>query len=170
MNMSLFLFISKKIKSPGVIKAVNKGITNLEAMAKSLGLNHKILRLKDRDIQTDLKRELNRLSVSQISPIFFISDLYYIVQLHWKTPQISPEERQKKVEIEALLYKRKIKQRIKPMDQKARIKVLNPRSSSLKNRIALTTGEGVGKTVTVNALKRLGPKKKFSISRLDRSK
>ena len=43
----------KEDQKPEVIKVIKEGVTSLEDMAQSLSLDHKALRLKDRDIQLD---------------------------------------------------------------------------------------------------------------------
>ena len=90
-------------------KLKDKKADNLEKIALLLGLEHKTLKLKDEDIQSLFKAELEKLSVSQISPLLVIGDTYYILQLKWKQAQISPAEQQKKEKIEQTLYQTKLK-------------------------------------------------------------
>ena len=93
-------------------KLKNKKSNDLEDMARSLNLDYKILTLKEKDIQTQLKKELIKLSVSQISPLFFLANQYYVLQLKWKYPKINQSEKKKKEKIEKLIYKQKVNQEI----------------------------------------------------------
>jgi len=93
-------------------KFLDKDLTDLEKTALSLGLEYKTSRLKQKDIQPVFKKELDKLSVSQISPILIFGDSYYILQLKWKHPKISPDEQKRKNQIEKLLYEKKRKEEI----------------------------------------------------------
>ena len=99
-------------KKPDVLKKLTAKADNLEEMAQSLGLESKSLKLKDKDIQQVFKRELKKLSVSQISPVLIFGGSYYILQLQWKQAQISPSEQKKRRQIEATLYTNKLKAEI----------------------------------------------------------
>lgn len=99
---------------PKILKNLEeKGPIELKELALSLGLKHKTLRLREQDLQEGLKKELVKLSVSQLSPIFQLEGNYYVLQLKWKYPQISLKERQTKARIEKLLYGQKQRAEIK---------------------------------------------------------
>lgn len=101
-------------KKSAVLKSLNQNTSgDLEEIAKSLGLEYKNLRLRGEEIQKQLKTELDKLSISQISPFLIIGDSYYILQLKWKHPLISPREQRKKQQIEQALYKKKLAEEIK---------------------------------------------------------
>ena len=100
-------------KSAVLKKILDKDSDDLEKMARSLDLEHKVLKLKQKDIQPTFKKELDKLSVSQLSPVLLLGNSYYILQLKWKYPQISPGEQKKKNQIEKTLYKKKLKEEIK---------------------------------------------------------
>ena len=93
-------------------KFLNKDVIDLKKTALSLGLEYKVSKLKQKDIQPVFKKALDKLSVSQISPLFIFGDFYYILQLKWKYPKISPEEQKRKTRIEKMLYKKKRKEEI----------------------------------------------------------
>ena len=106
-------------KKEAVLKKISdKVLDNLEKIAHSLGLEHKNLKLKDKEIQKTFKKELDKLSVSQISRLLIIGDSYYILQLKWKQPQISSKEQKKKEKIEKFLYKKKLKEEIQKWIEK----------------------------------------------------
>ena len=101
-------------KKPDVLKKLSdEGTDDLKNMARSLGLEYKSLKLKGKDIQKQLKKELDKLSVSQISPLLILGNSYYILQLQWKSPQISPREQKKKKQIEKILYEEKLTKEMK---------------------------------------------------------
>ena len=101
-------------KKPDILKKLsNEGTDDLKNMARSLGLEYKSLKLKGKDIQKQLKKELDKLSVSQISPLLILGNSYYILQLQWKSPQISPREQKKKKQIEKILYEEKLTKEMK---------------------------------------------------------
>ena len=84
----------------------------LELMAETLGLDSKNSKLKGTEIGAEIKKELDKLSVSQISPLLLIGGSYYLFQLKWKSPLISPQEEKIKAEIEQKLYQQKTKQEL----------------------------------------------------------
>ena len=86
-----------------------KASVQLEDIARSLNLEPKTLKLKDKEIQKLFKKELDKLSVSQISPFLLLGNSYYVLQLKWKQPQISLREQKKKKEIEKALYKKNLR-------------------------------------------------------------
>ena len=88
-------------------------IKDLRETALFLGLEYKILKLKQKDLQKKFQRELDNLSISQVSPVFLSNGFYYLLQLKWKQPQVHPEEQKKRAEIEQLLYKRQFKEETK---------------------------------------------------------
>lgn len=93
-------------------KLLGKTSDNLEEIARSLKLEYKTFKLKDGEIQSLFKKELDKLSVSQISPFLLLGGSYYILQLKWKQPQISPREQKKKGQIEKFLFEKKLKEEI----------------------------------------------------------
>ena len=111
-----FLSVSfNKDKKEPALKALKQKSSSkdLETLAKSLGLNSKLSQLKASEIDPNIKKELDRLSISQISPLLFIDSSYYLLQLRWKTPLIDPKDNQKKAEIEKKLIQEKLKQELK---------------------------------------------------------
>ncbi len=96
------------------------GFSDLEKAAQALGLEPKISKLKQRDIQPVFKKELDKLSVSQISPLLILGDSYYILQLKWKYPRISPKEQKKKSQIERILFQKRQKEAVQKWIQEKR--------------------------------------------------
>ena len=88
-------------------------VQNLEELSKSLNLEYKSSRLKEDQISRDFKKELDKLSVSQFSPLMFLGGRYYLLQLKWKSPLISPKEKRKRDQIEKLLFDQKLKQELR---------------------------------------------------------
>ena len=86
---------------------------SLEKLAQDLNLEHKNSRLKEDQISEVFKKELDKLSVSQFSPILISGDSYYLLQLKWKAPLISPETKRKRDQIEKLLFEKKLKQELR---------------------------------------------------------
>ena len=106
-------------KKPAVLKKLSDDAEDdLEDIARSLDLEYKSLKLKEKDIQKQLKKELDKLSVSQISPLLIFGDSYYVLQLQWKYPQISPQEQKKKNQIEKFLYEEKLTKEIRKWIEK----------------------------------------------------
>ena len=89
-----------------------KEIFDLKNTAVSLGLDYKKSKLKGKDIQQQFKKELDRLSVSQISPLIVLGDFYYMLQLIWKSPLPRSSEKKIKAQIEKILYEQKLKKEI----------------------------------------------------------
>ena len=169
--MNLFLPVFSENKKEAVLKKIlDKDLVDLERMALSLGLESKASKLKQKDIQPVFKKELDKLSVSQISPILIFGDFYYILQLKWKHPKIAPDEQKRKTRIEKILYEKKRKEEIHKWieEKKASFSINTP--FPIRNRIALTTGgsEGIGKFIAKKALEKLGLKNNFQFSYLDR--
>ena len=94
---------SENKKETFLKKILYKDLMDLKKTALSLGLEYKVSKLKQKDIQPVFKKELDKLSVSQLSPILIFGDSYYILQLKWKYPKISPEEQKRKTRIEKIL-------------------------------------------------------------------
>ena len=86
---------------------------SLEELSQSLNLEYKTSRLKEDQISKMFKKELDKLSVSQFSPLLFSGDSYYLLQLKWKAPFISPQEKRKKDQIEKLIFDKKLKQELR---------------------------------------------------------
>ena len=103
----------KKELALKILKQKNSSSKDLEETAKSLGFNSKLSQLKANEIDPNIKKELDKLSISQISPLLFINSSYYLLQLRWKTPLIDPKDNQKKAEIEKKLIQEKLKQELK---------------------------------------------------------
>lgn len=85
-------------KSPG----------DLKKWAKALNLSFKNSKLKSKEIESSIRKELDKLSVSQISPLLFLSSSYYLLQLKWKEALIDPKDRNKKLKIEGNLSQKKL--------------------------------------------------------------
>lgn len=101
-------------KKPAVLKALaEKKFDSLEQLAQSFNLPVKSFKLKGKDIQKTLKLELDKLSVSEISPLIIVGGVYYLLELKWKQPRINPEDQRKKTEIEQLIYKKKLSETMK---------------------------------------------------------
>lgn len=115
-NRFEYEFISVQMtedKKPAMLKKLREGkLSDLEEMASELGLSAKSFKLKGEDIQSMLKKELDKLFVSQISPVLLLGGRYYVLQLKWKHPQISPSEQKKKAQIENFLYQKKLNEEI----------------------------------------------------------
>ena len=88
-------------------------IKDLQETALVLGLEHKVLKLHQRDLQKKFQKELEKLSVSQVSPLLLSGSSYYLLQLKWKYPQLQPKEQRKKVKIEQTLYRKQFKEEAK---------------------------------------------------------
>ena len=89
-----------------------KASGSLENLARSLNLEFKTLKLKDKEIHKLFKKELDKLSVSQVSPLLLLGNSYYALQLKWKQPQISPKKQKRKEQIEQILYKKKLRKEL----------------------------------------------------------
>lgn len=94
-------------------KLASSKAKNLKKFAKSLGLKAKNLKLKEKDLHKDLKKELDKLAISQISQALIFGDLYYVLQLKWKYPQTSIKNLKQKKKIELVLYKKQAQKEIK---------------------------------------------------------
>lgn len=103
---------SESKKEAVLKKILDKDLVDLEKTALSLGLEYKASKLKQKDIQPVFKKALDKLSVSQVSPILIFGDSYYILQLKWKHPKITPDEQKRKDKIEKILYEKKRKEEI----------------------------------------------------------
>ena len=86
---------------------------NLKELSQSLNLETKNSQLKEDQISPVFKKELDKLSVSQFSPLLFLNGSYYLLQLKWKAPFISAKEKRKRDKIESLLFEKKLKQEMK---------------------------------------------------------
>ena len=104
----------KENKKEAVLRLLkkDKDLVELKEVAEFLNLEHKVLKLKEGEIQKFFKKELDKLFVSQISSVLFVNNSYYILQLKWKTPQISTAEQKKKNQIQTILYEKKTRQEI----------------------------------------------------------
>lgn len=101
-------------KKKDIFKKLSKiQIKDLKKTAQALGLEYKNLTLKQKDLQKDFKKELDGLSISQVSSLLLSQGSYYLLQLKWKTPQVKPEEQKRRMEIEQALYKKRLKEEIK---------------------------------------------------------
>ena len=98
-------------KKNAVLKAREfKTLESLEELSKKLNLEYKKSRLQEAQINQAFKTELDKLSVSQVSPLILVGDTYFLLQLSWKSALISPKEQEKKARIEKNLYEQKLKQ------------------------------------------------------------
>ena len=88
-------------------------LKSLEDLSQSLNLEYKSSRLKEDQIRKMFKKELDKLSVSQFSPLLFSGNSYYLLQLNWKAPVISPKEKIKKDQIEKQIFENKLKQELR---------------------------------------------------------
>ena len=87
-----------------------KPLESLEELSKKLGLEYKKSRLQEGQINQAFKTELDKLSVSQVSPLVLVGGTYFLLELKWKSALISPKEQEKKAKIEKSLYDQKLKQ------------------------------------------------------------
>ena len=94
-------------------KRQENSFKSLEELAQELNLEYKTSRLKENQISESFKKELDKLSVSQFSSLLLIGETYYLLQLKWKSPLISPKEHKKKSQIEKILYEKKAKQELR---------------------------------------------------------
>ena len=110
-------FVSVKFlenKKEQVLKNLRAGhLIDLKQLARLLDLEFKQMKLKDTEIGAVFLKELEKLSVSQISPVLILNGVYYILQLQWKTPQINPKEMKVKSQIERKIYEQKLSKEIK---------------------------------------------------------
>jgi len=121
-NYEFVLVSFSEDKKPAVLKQLEdqKNIP-LENLALSLGLESKKLKLKEEDIQKVLKKELKKLSVSQISPLFKLRGKHHVLQLKWKQAQISPQKMKTKTKIEKQLYQKKLNEEIQKWINKKKL-------------------------------------------------
>ena len=105
-----FVKFSEKDKNRVLKKMSREGEKDLKKWSQDLNLEFKSSRLKEEDIEQQFKKELKKLSVSQISPLLLIGDSYYVLQLNWKYPLISPKEQKQKAQIEQKLYQQKLEE------------------------------------------------------------
>ncbi|MCY4320895.1 MAG: hypothetical protein OXC37_00600 [Bdellovibrionaceae bacterium] len=97
-----------------VLKSLSqKEFTDLKALAQSFKLEYKSSRLREDQISPIFKKELTKLSVSQISSVLFFENTYYLLQLSWKTPLTSPKEIKIKNQIEEILFRQKLKKELR---------------------------------------------------------
>lgn len=107
----------------------NKKITDLKQVALLSGLKLSHSRLKESELSLELRKELAKLSVSQISPIFLKGSSYYVVQLKWKSPLVTPAQEKLKRQLEEVLYKEKLKEEAKQWIQAEKKQVFIKMSS-----------------------------------------
>ncbi|MCZ0932359.1 MAG: hypothetical protein OXJ52_04300 [Oligoflexia bacterium] len=101
-------------KKNQVLKAQRENpLKSLEELSQSLNLEYKKSQLKEDQIRKMFKKELDKLSVSQFSPLLFSENTYYLLQLKWKAPFISPKEKIKKDQIEKQIFEKKLKQELR---------------------------------------------------------
>ena len=93
----------------GVLSALRKNRLKgaLEDFALKLGLETKAFRLLEHELGREFRQALEKLSVSQSSPLLYIGDRYYLLQLKWKRVLISDQE--VKLRLENLLREQKVK-------------------------------------------------------------
>lgn len=83
-------------------------LKDFKAWAESLDLNFKNSKLKSKEIGSSIKKELDKLSVSQTSPLLFINSSYYLLKLNWKEALIEAKDRDKRLQIEQKLFQNKL--------------------------------------------------------------
>jgi len=106
-----FDFVSfQENKKESVLNALDNEavIEDFEAWATSLDLSFKNSKLKSKEIGVPIRRALEDLSVSQVSPLLFINSSYYLLKLNWKEALIQPKDSKKKNQIEEKLLKEKL--------------------------------------------------------------
>ena len=97
-----------------VLKNLKKSfIKNLDELSQNLNLEYKTSKLKGNQISQIFKEELDKLSVSQVSSLLLVGNRYYLLQLKWKAPLTSPQERKIKARIEKILFDRKLNQELR---------------------------------------------------------
>ena len=100
----LTVFFTEEQKD-SVIRYLKKNpVKNLNLLARHLGLESKRSKIQGSQIKAEIKQELDKLSVSQVSPLLLINSMYYLLQIQWKSPLISREERSQKEKVEKKLY------------------------------------------------------------------
>ena len=106
-----FLFVSfEEDKKELVLQSLLKKnhLKDFKAWAESLDLSFKNSKLKSKEIGSSIKNGLDKLSVSQISPLLFINSSYYLLKLNWKEALIEAKDRDKKLQIEQKLFQNKL--------------------------------------------------------------
>jgi len=125
-----FLSVSfNEEKKDLVLKNFNRNISDLEKLAQTLKLSSKISKLKANEIESSIKKELDKLSISQISPLLFLNSSYYILQLRWKTPLLAPKDISKKNQIEKELTQMKLKKELEQWIQNLKEQVFVKKNS-----------------------------------------
>ena len=118
-----FLLVSfEENKKEQVVRSLqNKDVSkDFETWTQSLGLSVKNSKLKSKEIGKHIKKELDKLSVSQVSPLLFIGSSYYLLQLKWKEALIDPKDRDKKLQVEKQLSQKKLLQELSSWIQNER--------------------------------------------------
>ena len=106
-----FLFVSfEEDKKELVLQSLLKKnhLKDFKAWAESLGLSFKNSKLKSKEIGPSIKKELDKLSVSQTSPLLFINSSYYLLKLNWKEALIEAKDRDKRLQVEQKLFQNKL--------------------------------------------------------------
>ena len=110
-----FLLISfGEEKKEKVLQDLQKKETlrDFKKWAEALDLSFKNSKLKSTDISNSIKKELDKLSVSQVSPVLFINSSYYLLKLNWKEALIDSKDKEKKFKIEEMLSQQKLLQEL----------------------------------------------------------
>jgi len=110
-----FYFVSfEEDKKDLVFNSLEKKeyLKDFKGWAKALDLSFKNSKLKSKEIGDSIKKELDRLSVSQVSPLLFINSSYYLLKLNWKEALIEVKDRDKKLQIEQELFQKKLLQEL----------------------------------------------------------
>ena len=80
--------------------------------ASSLGLSVKKSKLKSHEIEKTIRPELDKLSISQVSPLLFINSSYHLLQLKWKEALTDSKDQAKKTLLEKELANQKLLQEL----------------------------------------------------------
>ena len=80
--------------------------------ASSLDLSVKKSKLKSHEIEKTIRPELDKLSISQVSPLLFINSSYHLLQLKWKEALTDSKDQAKKSLLEKELANQKLLQEL----------------------------------------------------------
>ena len=100
----LTVFFTEEEKASVIDYLKKNPVKDLNLLASELSLESKKSKIQGSQIKSEIKQQLDKLSVSQVSPILLINSMYYLLQIQWKSPLISTQERSKKQKIEKNLY------------------------------------------------------------------
>ena len=94
-------------QKPAILKGLKKGLggESLKAFASKFGLKTKKFKLMEHELGADFRQALKKLSISQISPLLYIGESYYLLQLKWKSG--FAKNQAKKAQLEEKLFKQK---------------------------------------------------------------